>query len=160
MRAARAGQLVKARQRAELVVGRLGVQAARQPHRAGKGLRRIAVGARQFGLPEAPVERRVVRHQRRVAHETARLRHHLGRWRRIGHHGVGDAGELCDERRNAHPGVHQALELATTRPPSTSDGHLGGARALGGCAAGGLEVDDGDGRGHEQKRLKRLPVVR
>ena len=70
---------------------------------------------------------------------------------------LADAGELRDERRNAHPRVHQALELV--HHPATlheHDGHLGGARALGGCAAGGLEVDDGDGRGHESQTAQTL----
>jgi len=44
--------MVQRRQRAQLVVGRLRVQAARQQHSAGKRVRAVFAAARQLGLPK------------------------------------------------------------------------------------------------------------
>jgi NAD(P)-dependent dehydrogenase (short-subunit alcohol dehydrogenase family) len=66
--------------------------------------------------------------------------------RRVGQHGVADAGELLDEGRHPGAAVHQALVVADDAAALHQHGRdLGGARALAGRAAGGLEVDDGDG---------------
>ena len=143
--------MVQRRQRAQLVVGRLRVQAARQQHGAGKRVRRIFSAPRQLGLPELFVKGRVVRHHGPPAHKAGRLVHHLlGRGRGL-HHLVGDARELGDERVHPHPGVHQAL-IAVHHLPAFEhdDRHLGGAVAHIGGDAGGFEVDDGDG-GHGVK---------
>ena len=107
---ARARQAMEVDQPAQLVAGRLRVQAARQQHGAGKRLQRGQACQRQFALPEAPVKRGVVRHHRRVAHKAGRRLHHLTRLGRGRHHGVGDAGQLRDERRNPGTGLHQALK--------------------------------------------------
>ena len=138
--------MVQRRQRAQLVVGRLRVQAARQQQSAGKGVRAVLPATRQLGLPELFVKGRVVRHHGPPAHKAGRLAHHLlGRGRGL-HHLVGDARELGDERVHPHPGVHQALKPVHHLPAfEHDDGHLGGAVAHIGRDASGFEVDDGDG---------------
>ena len=146
--AAAVGQRVQLRERAQPVVRRLGVEAARQQQGAGKrmGPVLVAAGAGALGLPEAAVEGGVVRHQRAAGGEVEHLAHHpLGR-RRALQHAVADAGELLDERRHPGAAVHQALVAAHDLPAAHQHrGDLGGARALAGRDAGGFEVDDGDG---------------
>ena len=137
------------------MAGRLRVQAARQQHGAGKGLRRVQIGQRQLSLPELAVKRRVVRHHGRAADKARSVAHHAGRVGGSGHHGVGDAGELRDEGRNPGAGPHQALKavhhLAALQQ---HDGHFGGACAAAGRHAGGFKVDDGNGRGHHKVQGK------
>jgi len=141
-----AWQAMKVHQLAQFVAGRLRVQPPRQQHRARKRLWRRQVGHGQFGLPELAVKRCVVRHHGRLAHKPRGVLHDLRGIGRVGHHGVGDAGELGDERWYPHPGFHEALE-PVHHPPlfKQHDGHLGRARALAGRDAGGFKVDDGDG---------------
>jgi len=87
----------------------MGIQAPRQQQRAGKGLLRRLAQPRQFGQPEAAIERRVVGHHRPAADEPVRFGHHLRSFRRGGNHFVADAGIGLDERRDANAGIHQAL---------------------------------------------------
>jgi len=73
------------------------------------------------------------------------LAHHLGHRRRAGHHGVGDAGQLRDEGRHPHTGIHQALvAVDDTTVFHQHDGHFRGAVAEVRRHARGLEVDDGN----------------
>ena len=150
-----AGQAQVLHQRPQLVRGGIGVQAARQQHRAGKGLWRGHIGELQLGLPELAVKRCVVRHHGRLAHKARRIAHHGVCTGRILKHGVADARQLGDEGRNPRPGFHQALKtvhhLAALQQ---HDGHLGRPRALAGRHAGGFKVDDSNG-GHGGKAGKR-----
>ena len=145
----RGRQVQIARQIAQAVAGRLGVDAARQQHGAGKQLGGGFARQRQLGLPELAVERCVVGHHGRSAHKAGRIAHHLGGGRRRAQHGIGDAGELGDEGRNPGPGLHQALETVHHAALlQQHDGHLGGPGALGGRHARGFEVDDGNRSTH------------
>ena len=76
---------------------RLRVHTPREQHRAGEVLCGLNIRLRKFGSPELAVERCVVRHHVGWAYEPRRVAHHVFRQRCVGHHGVGDAGELGDE---------------------------------------------------------------
>jgi hypothetical protein len=143
-------QAAEAGQRAQAVVGRLRVAAAATAARAGEGCLAGAWAPRArpaaLGPPEGAVERGVVRHQRAARGEAQHLVHHARGRRRVGQHGVADAGELLDEGRHPGAAVHQALVVPDDAAALDQHrGDLGGARALAGGAAGGFEVDDGDG---------------
>jgi hypothetical protein len=151
---------VKARQRAELVVGRLGVQAraSRTVQAKGCGASQLARASSACQKPRSngalcatsvvsPTKRRACAITSAAGGASATM-------------ALVMPVSCVMNGGMRTPAFIRLWNWSTTRPPSTHDGHLGGARALGGRAAGGLEVDDGDGRGHEQKRLKRLPVVR
>ena len=73
---------------------------------------------RQPGLPEAPVKTRVVRHQRRAAHQSARLPAITTARPAARRHTMAALlmpVKRLDERRNAHARVHQAHR---TCPPA------------------------------------------
>jgi hypothetical protein len=62
------------------------------------------------GLKETRVERGVVGDQHRVAEKLQQARQHDLDRLLIGDHGVGDAGQRGDHRRDRHQGVHQRVE--------------------------------------------------
>ena len=142
--ATRGGQAQMPCQGAQFVVGGFGVQPACQQYGTSKRVLCGQAQALQLGLPVFAVKRRVVRHHGAVAHKPRGIAHHLRHRRRGLHHRIGDAGELRDERRYAHAGVHQALEAVHHRPVFRQhDGHLCWPVALGGRDACGFKVDDG-----------------
>ena len=99
--------------------------------------------AKDLALPELPVERRVVGHDRGSVGKRQRLAHHLANRGGRAHHRVGDAGKRLDIARDRHPRVHQALvpihDLATANHHHRD---LGRPRPVGRRQAGGFEIDD------------------
>lgn len=130
-------------ERAELVIRRRRHQPPRQQQRTGEVLQARAFDPAQFEIPELLVERGVVRQQRRAADEFVDLFHHpLGR-RRGAQHGVADAGQLLDERGDAHAGVHQALVTLDNAAVFQHDhGNFRSAAAAVRRQTGGFKVDD------------------
>ena len=63
-------------------------------------------------LEEAHVERRVVRHQHASRRELQERRQRGLDGRSVGNHGIADAGQHRDERRDLGVRVDQRLELA------------------------------------------------
>ena len=81
----------------------------------------------------------------RVAHKARGFAHDFVGGRRGFDHGVGDAGQLGDERRYPGAGVHQALVAAhDVFAFQQHDGDFGGARVVLRADARGFKVDDGD----------------
>ncbi|MCY1452630.1 hypothetical protein D9M71_695600 [compost metagenome] len=139
------GQVGERGEGAEFVVRRGGHQAASQQQRAGKVLQAGAFDSPQFEVPELLVERGVVREQRRAADEFIHFVHHLLRRRRGAQHGVADAGELFDEGRDAHAGIHQALVTLDDAPLfKDHHGNFRGPAAAARGDPGGFKVDDCD----------------
>ena len=97
-------------------------------------------------LEEADVERRVVGDQDGAGRELEERRQRGLDRRGVGDHGVADAGEHRDERRDLGARVDQGLELAEHLATAHLDRtDLGDHAARLGRAAGRLEVDDGEG---------------
>ena len=95
----------------------------------------------EFIFQEAVVETGVVRDEQATGQAFEYLVRQGGERRRIGHHAVGDAGDLLDERRNGLAGIDQR------RPafhPLAVDGDQAdfGDPVTGDVAAGGFEVDN------------------
>ena len=61
-------------------------------------------------INETHIETRIVRHQYRRADELEQFRKHLFYWRRIVHHGVGNAREQHNVRRNCMARVNERVE--------------------------------------------------
>ena len=146
------GQLQMAHDLAQGMAGRLGVQAPRQQHGAGKQRGRChwrAARARQFIQPELAVKRGVVRHQRRAADKIGRFAHHLCCGRSGLQHGRGDTGQLRDKAGHALARIHQALVAVHNAAAfNHHNTHLGRARTVRRAHAGGFKVEDGDAFGH------------
>ena len=137
------GQVGEGGEGAEFVVRRGGHQAAGEQQRAGEVLQARTLDPPQFKVPELLVERGVVGQQRGDADELVDLVHHLlGRWRGA-QHGVADAGQLFDEGRYAHAGVHQALVTLDDAPLfKDHHGDFRGPAAAARGDPGGFKVDD------------------
>ncbi len=105
------------------------------------------------GVEEADVEAHVVADDHGAVRELEERGQHLGDLRRGHEHGVGDAGEHGDHRRDGYARVHQRLEraeqLAAAQSQRTDLGDRVGARRR----AGRLEVDD-DERDLRQRRAE------
>ena len=137
----------EAGERAELAVGHFvaGEDAPREHGGVDDRERRPGhVERRARVAQEAHVERCVVGHEHAATGELEEGRQHRLDARRHRHHGVGDAGEHADERRDRHTRVDQGLELAE----NLAGAHLHradlGDRVRSRGASGGLQVDDGE----------------
>jgi len=133
---------------------------ARHQHGTGEFLPAALPDARKFRVPEFAVEASVVRNQRMVADKICRGAHHLRRGWRLAHHGIADAGEIFDERRNAHARIHQALIAIDDHPVRTRTAAISVARgAMLWRQSRRLEVDDCDRLYHDPRSLIVLEPV-
>ena len=141
--ARRAHQAVALDQRVEAVAVMFGEQRARQLDRAQHRRRELAPDAGEGVLDEAEVEARAVGDEDTALEQRGDRVGHGFEGRRVGHHGVGDAGDLLDQRRNRLAGCDQALparhHLAIL---DAQDGDLGDAVAHR-MRTGALDIDDG-----------------
>ena len=104
----------------ELEVGHLVAhQSAREPDRVDATLGQLGVAVRgQGGIEERDVEPDVVTDDDRPADELEQGRQDLVDARRGQQHGLGDAGQHGDERRDGDPGVHERLEPSEQLTPA------------------------------------------
>jgi len=115
-------------QGAELAVGHLVPdQPARQRQRVhlevGRGL---AAGRHQCVVEEGDIEAKVVADQHGPADELEQGGEHLPDPGGVGHHGVADAGEGGDERRDPHVGTDEGpVGAEQFAAPVAGRGHLG-----------------------------------
>ena len=155
--AGRAGEVVAGDQRVQPVAVVLGVERAGQLDGAQhRGVEALA-DARELVLDEAVVEARVVGHEHAVGEQRPHAVGEIGKGRGVGHHGVGDAGEALDGRRNRHARVDQARPALDQHAVFDAQDRDLGDPIHHGVGAGGFNVDEGDlggehGRMWEQGR--------
>jgi hypothetical protein len=106
---------------------------------------RFVPGVDQIVIEEPVVERSVVRDEHRAAKELDQRRQDRADLRRPSDQEVVDPGEGGDERRDGNPGIDESVERP--HPLATPVLHRTDLRDLGtrGGAAGGLEIDAGEG---------------
>ncbi len=130
-------------------------QAAGEAQRVERGAREGAAHEHaQLVVEKSQVETRVVGHEDRVGREGEKPRQDLFDGRLAGQHRGADAGDLGDLGRYRLPGIDELREgrdLAAALDAHGADlGDLGEA----GGAAGGLEVDHGEGDGRQVAALR------
>jgi hypothetical protein len=136
---------VARRHRIERVRAAVRVDQPRQPHRAQRGGAPRNAQPRELGLQETVVEARVVGHEHGVAQPLQQLVGQLGEAGRVAHHGVGDAGQPLDLRRDRPLRIDQARPLLHAHGAAievhADDAHLGDALARR-RGAGSLQVHE------------------
>ena len=133
-------------QRAELAVGDLlAHQAASERTRVDERVAEARVAAsRQGGVEERDVEPQVVADEHAPADELDQRRQHLLDARRGHDHRLGDARQERDRRGDGDAGIDEGLKRAEALAAAETDRADLGDAAVGGRAAGGLEVDDAE----------------
>src|SRR6185436_16358987 len=119
-------------------------QLARELHRAeSPPVERPAGDTAHFGGDEAPIERRVVRHEHASFQRAEQLTAYLVEGRRAPHHVPRDAREPGDERRNGSLRIDERLEQHAWLAAIHFDrGDLDDAIAMQGARARRFHVDD------------------
>ena len=134
----------------EAVAGKSGVGAAEDRDTVvGSALDQLHAAAREALLHERQVEPGVMRHQARLAGEIHELEPGLLELRRVGDHGVVDAGQRGQARRDGHAGIHERLEPRNGAVELHADRADFDDAVADRAEAGRFEVEDGERSGAE-----------
>ena len=118
----------------------LGIEAARQLHRAQLLRLKIFAHTLKRLLEKTIIKAHVVRHKHAVLQPCPHLVCHIGKFGRIGDHGIGNAGDGFDKQGNVLLWVQQALVTRHALAINANDGNFGDAVVLG-AAARGFQID-------------------
>src|SRR6185312_6708674 len=127
-----AGEPVPLDHRIQMMLARLAIEPAREPHRANHARGELAADPPELAAQESMIETRVVRDEDAPLEVREHLLRDVLEKRRIAHHLVRDAGELLDHPRNGRGGIDErrpfALERAACRgyEPDLDDARGGG----------------------------------
>ena len=134
----------------EAVAGKSGVGAAEDRDAVvGSALDQLHAAAREALLHERQVEAGVMRHEARLAGEIHELEPGLLEFRRVGDHGVVDAGQRGQARRDRHAGVHERLEPRNGAVELHADRADFDDAVADRAEAGRFKVEDGERSGAE-----------
>lgn len=134
----------------EAVAGKSGVGAAEDRDAVvGSALDQLHAAAREALLHKRQVEAGVVRHEARFPSEVHELEPGLPELRRVGDHGVVDAGQRGQARRDGHAGIHERLEPRNGAVELHADRTDLNDAVADRAEAGRFEVEDGERSGAE-----------
>ena len=102
----------------------------------------VPAGRFERVVEEGEVESDVVPHDHRPTEELEERREHLAGPRGVRHHGIADAGQRRDERRDPLVGSNEGLVRPEQLAPSVAGRRHLGERGGGRRAPGGLDVED------------------
>ena len=138
------GQIKMLRHDVQLVFAQLRQQILGQNEGVHVGGMEVQTRLTAAGTDEADVELRVVGRQGPAGHKVQEAAKGLGGLGGVGEHGVGDARQADDLRRQAAAGIHKGLEAVGNLPIFQHHGADFGDGLGGDVQAGGLNVEADD----------------